>query len=193
MGNLDPEGDVHINEPLQGTGTERLFPRRTLLAIKSFFYNNFQLLFPNEVVTPPDHGAHTGNTRYTENTLPFNNVTELEWLSLPTVVSLWLYYRCCEQILTEDMPPVGYFIAGGLAGVISRTATAPFDRLKVYLIAQTSVKEAAIGAMKSGAILGAVVRPVWPLVEAMKELWRAGGMRSLFAGLQPSYSERCIT
>lgn len=33
---------------------------------------------------------------------------------------------------------MGYFYAGGVAGVISRTCTAPFDRLKVYLIANST-------------------------------------------------------
>lgn len=38
---------------------------------------------------------------------------------------------------SETLTGLGYFLAGGFAGVISRTATAPFDRLKVYLIAQS--------------------------------------------------------
>lgn len=33
---------------------------------------------------------------------------------------------------------MGYFYAGGIAGVISRTCTAPFDRVKVYLIANST-------------------------------------------------------
>lgn len=50
-----------------------------------------------------------------------------------------------KQRLDEelDADPVlegtGYFLAGGLAGVISRTCTAPFDRLKVFLIANNNV------------------------------------------------------
>ena len=31
-----------------------------------------------------------------------------------------------------------YLLAGGIAGAISRSATAPFDRLKVYLITSSS-------------------------------------------------------
>jgi solute carrier family 25 (mitochondrial phosphate transporter), member 23/24/25/41 len=66
--------------------------------------------------------------------------------------------------------------------MISRTATAPLDRLKVYLIAQTSPKTAAVEAAKEGAPVQAVKHIGQPLIDAMKDLWRAGGMRSLFAG-----------
>ena len=86
-------------------------------------------------------------------------------------------------MLTEPFfAPLGYFIAGGLAGMISRTATAPLDRLKVYLIAQTSSKTAAVEAAKEGAPLKAAAKAGRPLIDACKDLWRAGGIRSLFAG-----------
>jgi solute carrier family 25 (mitochondrial phosphate transporter), member 23/24/25/41 len=80
------------------------------------------------------------------------------------------------------LPDPGYFIAGGLAGMISRTATAPLDRLKVYLIAQTNPADATIAAAKEGSPVKAVKSFGRPLINACKELWRAGGIRSLFAG-----------
>ena len=85
-------------------------------------------------------------------------------------------------LLTDLLPDPGYFVAGGMAGVVSRTATAPLDRLKVYLIAQVGVKDDALQAVKSGAPVK-VAKTAWrPLIDASKTLWRMGGMQSLFAG-----------
>ena len=67
--------------------------------------------------------------------------------------------------------------------MVSRTATAPFDRLKVYLIAQTANKKAAVQAVKEGSPTKALHHLGRPLIDAMKELWAAGGVRSLFAGM----------
>ncbi len=87
-----------------------------------------------------------------------------------------------DVLLIDYVIPLGYFIAGGLAGMISRTATAPLDRLKVYLIAQTNPTEATVAAVKDGAPLQAAKKFGQPLKDACIDLWRAGGMRSLFAG-----------
>lgn len=86
------------------------------------------------------------------------------------------------RLLTVLLPEPGYFLAGGVAGVVSRTATAPLDRLKVYLIAQVGVKDEAVNAAKSGAPVQAAKRATRPLLDATKQLWRMGGIRSMFAG-----------
>lgn len=84
--------------------------------------------------------------------------------------------------LTSIFPDPGYFAAGGLAGVISRTATAPLDRLKVYLIANTGPNAETIDLVKKGDAASAAKTVGRPLVNATRELWKAGGIRSLFAG-----------
>lgn len=87
-----------------------------------------------------------------------------------------------NHLLTRSSRALGYFLAGACAGIASRTATAPLDRLKVYLIAQTSSKKAAVEAVKGGSPVKAARQFGRPLVNAMKDLWAAGGIRSLFAG-----------
>lgn len=87
-----------------------------------------------------------------------------------------------ELKLMDFVPNVGYFLAGGLSGITSRTATAPLDRLKVYLIAQTDVAEEAVSAAKSGRTGTALQHGVKTLWNACRDLWAAGGMRSMFAG-----------
>lgn len=42
-------------------------------------------------------------------------------------------------LINQFLNGFGFFLAGGLAGVVSRTCTAPFDRIKVFLIARTDL------------------------------------------------------
>ncbi|EER38457.1 mitochondrial carrier protein [Histoplasma capsulatum var. duboisii H88] len=184
LGNLNSEGDVHINEPFQGSGTEPDLLNTIPPGLYQIPFPTFPSSLSDNAVT--QLGPETQPTHhkyfYSLETAPFLTDDELEWLVLPTAVSLWLWYQSSLQILTESTPHIGYFLAGGMAGCVSRTATAPLDRLKVYLIAQTAVRDTALSAAKSGHPLEAVKRVGMPLIEATKDLWRAGGIRSLFAG-----------
>lgn len=99
-----------------------------------------------------------------------------QWL-LNIYTSLASYRK---HLLTDCSPPLGYFIAGGFAGAVSRTATAPLDRLKVYLIAQTGKQKAeSVEVLQRRGVVG---RAVMPFATAVRELMRAGGWKSLFAG-----------
>ncbi len=84
-----------------------------------------------------------------------------------------------------------FLMAGGIAGAVSRTATAPFDRLKIYLITTSrspDVAEAVKGAVagKNGANQAASQssrsRP-GILREALTNLYRdGGGLKAFWVG-----------
>ncbi|KAK7206399.1 mitochondrial carrier domain-containing protein [Myxozyma melibiosi] len=84
----------------------------------------------------------------------------------------------------ETLSGIGYFLAGGVAGAISRTATAPFDRLKVYLIAQTGQAPLAtkVAAQGVAAEIASKAVPKNALAEAVRTLWRHGGIPNFFVG-----------
>ncbi|KAF4336499.1 peroxisomal Ca-dependent solute carrier [Fusarium beomiforme] len=85
--------------------------------------------------------------------------------------------------LTQFVPDPGYFLAGAIAGGVSRTATAPLDRLKVYLLVNTSSRtETAGAALRQGRPIAALKNAAKPFGDAVRDLVRSGGVRSLFAG-----------
>jgi solute carrier family 25 phosphate transporter 23/24/25/41 len=105
-------------------------------------------------------------------------VTAAEPAILPS--SDWSEWATVKPMLIACLPSTGYFAAGGLAGTISRSATAPLDRLKVYLIAQTKSPIAQV--VKGPGIFRPVVSAWNTTSYALKDLWAAGGLRSLYAG-----------
>ncbi|KAK4140918.1 uncharacterized protein C8A04DRAFT_39548 [Dichotomopilus funicola] len=85
--------------------------------------------------------------------------------------------------LTDLLPEPGYFLAGAVSGGVSRTATAPLDRLKVFLLVNTNTKaNVAAAAAKSGRPLTALRNAGGPIVDAVVNLWKTGGLRTFFAG-----------
>lgn len=102
------------------------------------------------------------------------------------------HHRPRKPRLTDSIPNLGYFAAGGLSGITSRTATAPLDRLKVYLIAQTGGASEAVAAAKKGAALQATKKGMGTMWKAIREIWADGGIRSLFAGMFHQYIRRCL-
>lgn len=93
-----------------------------------------------------------------------------------------------------------FLLAGGIAGAVSRTATAPFDRLKIYLITAsrsdqtasaqladaikgegpktaTDVKQAGkAAASKSVGVLGTAVRSLYKDGGGLKAFWLGNGL-----------------
>ncbi|KAH7311645.1 mitochondrial carrier domain-containing protein [Stachybotrys elegans] len=85
--------------------------------------------------------------------------------------------------LTAFIPDPGYFLAGAIAGGVSRTATAPLDRLKVYLLVNTKTgSDSALEAIKRGRPLAALQTAATPFRDAVKDLFRSGGFKGFFAG-----------
>ncbi|CUM67488.1 uncharacterized protein PRCAT00005185001 [Priceomyces carsonii] len=106
-------------------------------------------------------------------------------------------------LINQFLNGSGYFLAGGLSGVVSRTCTAPFDRIKVFLIARADLsstvlhskaeiaRQIASGASKQAieaakAAHEAAMQPQKtirsPIIQAARTLWKQGGIRAFYVG-----------
>ena len=89
-----------------------------------------------------------------------------------------------KNTLTKYIPETGYFLAGAAAGGISRTATAPLDRLKVYLLVDTrTTANDTLKAAKKGQPLQALKHGGRTFFLAVSDIWKSGGPRAFFAGM----------
>ncbi len=67
---------------------------------------------------------------------------------------------------TVSQPVIASFMAGGIAGAVSRTVVSPLERLKILLQVQTTgVSEYKLG--------------IW---KALQKIWREEGMKGMMAG-----------
>ncbi|EDO16928.1 hypothetical protein Kpol_1020p37 [Vanderwaltozyma polyspora DSM 70294] len=88
-------------------------------------------------------------------------------------------------LINDFIKGFGFFIAGGISGVISRTCTAPFDRLKVFLIARTDLSSTLLTskevmlANKPNLNLSKIKSP---LIKAITTLYRQGGIKAFYVG-----------
>ena len=179
------EGDVHVSdETTQSLGTNR-FPTTLFGALTAIAKSSHSKSLPKPHQAPADETMAAAAIESQSGTSPWNpGDSSIERPEVPETVVLVEEPADSRMMgmLTDLFPSAGYFVAGGAAGVVSRTATAPLDRLKVYLIAQTGICHEAVETAKSGAPAKAAETAARPLIEATRALWRMGGIRSLFAG-----------
>lgn len=71
-----------------------------------------------------------------------------------------------------------FLLAGGLAGAVSRTATAPFDRLKVFLITRSELTILAGDAPVTTQSL----RGLKIITGAVSELYAEAGLKAFWVG-----------
>lgn len=89
-------------------------------------------------------------------------------------------------VIDDFLKGFGYFFSGGVAGVVSRTCTAPFDRIKVFLIARTDLLSTFLAKKDELAKRIAAHPPPEkiksPLIKAAQLLYRQGGLKSFYVG-----------
>jgi len=166
--NVSPEGDVNVSDELnlQGLGIAFKFP---------FAVTTDPLQTVAEYI---DVASEYSYTIVNRPWMPGLGIAAVDHTWFPSLGFLdsWIPSWCTSGLLTQ-MPAVGYFLAGGVAGALSRTATAPLDRLKVYLIAQTG--KTAVDAAAKGLPVVAAANAVRPLADAVTHVWRSGDITNV--------------
>lgn len=88
-------------------------------------------------------------------------------------------------LTNEFIRGFSYFLAGGISGVISRTCTAPFDRIKVFLIARTDLGSTMLNSREDLLLKNpkANINKIRsPIIKAITSLYRQGGIKSFYVG-----------
>ncbi|ODV64954.1 mitochondrial carrier [Hyphopichia burtonii NRRL Y-1933] len=114
-------------------------------------------------------------------------------------------------LINQFLNGFGFFLAGGLSGVVSRTCTAPFDRIKIFLIARTDLSSTVLHSKKEiarqiangasqkvveearkkmvaaeeAAAKQAAEHPKTirsPIIQAARTLWKQGGIKTFYVG-----------
>ena len=139
-GNLNPEGDVDISDTLQGLGigiptlSHFLFHALetalycTLHVPLSIIMNvaPFNLVAVAYAETPNAEPASDPELKVVfdrDVDVDVNRDVELEWLSVSQPIAMWLSVRSYELQLTDIFPHLGYFVAGGVSGLLCSNKT----------------------------------------------------------------------
>lgn len=205
---VTPEGDSIVSEEtLEGLGMDHF---RSLFT--TLFGSLLRVAYPSEYSKPPElsslpHANQSANSldgsfdspdaysaaEGTADQVQAMADTLSEYVDAGTYgqTSTGVLTKQMKYRLTDFVPDPGYFLAGAIAGGVSRTATAPLDRLKVYLLVNTSSRlETAGAALKQGRPLVALKNAMMPFNEAIRVLYRSGGIASFFAGECLTSSQR---
>ncbi|KAJ3129903.1 hypothetical protein HK098_007657 [Nowakowskiella sp. JEL0407] len=103
--------------------------------------------------------------------------------STPTLSNIFKYFTSVYEVdFNSELTPLPiplpteswavrlkYFLAGGVAGAVSRTATAPLDRIRVYLQTQSTPTNSTQSSLRS-------------IIESAKKIYSNGGVLSFWKG-----------
>ncbi|GAP90145.2 putative calcium dependent mitochondrial carrier protein [Rosellinia necatrix] len=147
-------------------------------------WRNFLLFMPNTESTTTLHTIFTFYSDILTLSAEGDSVmSEKSLEGIDTQIETATRDKVKKSVLINYIPDPGYFVAGAVAGGISRTATAPLDRLKVYLLVNTkSEANPALAAAKTGRPVLALKNTGRPLIAAVNDLYKSGGLRGFFAG-----------